>query len=681
MNILGNLEVVDSISDFTTAPELDGARSVTTATINGTVFVYVASERDDGIQVLTLDGDGQLTPVTSITDTVNTALNGALDLEVVEKAGRKFLVVTGFHDDGVSIFEIDQAGADLGHLTLRDTIYNGSTLTLDGASSVKVHEAGNRSFVVVSAYYSDSVSVFEVGSTGELTSIDQVDDADVASYRLNGASGLSIHAIGNKTFLYALGTEERGLSVFEISDSGALTHVTDVSGLHNNSGSYSDLIAGEFQGQDYLIVPDWSNGHFLVYSLAGNGVPTLTHNFDAYAGTGNTVYYNYTAEIITIDGVNFIVSQSAIADSVDIFTLDDNGIMSHVQSVSSTDLNGARDVEHVVIDGRHFILATAFDGDRISVVEIGNGDEVITGTGADDRIVGLAGDDDIIGRGGNDLILAGAGDDVVSGRKGNDTLFGGAGTDVLVGGNGDDILNGGDGMDFLLGGGGIDTLSYAGSDAGVRVNLETGSASGGDADGDYFSSIENIFGSSNDDTLDGDRGANDIDGGDGRDFITGGRGRDELSGGEGRDVVEGNEGGDRLFLDGGNDIGRGGAGNDRIVGGKGSDRIYGDSGNDTLFGSQGKDQLDGGTGDDDMTGGQHEDVFIFGNGFGSDTINDFSTVDDRIDLSGNSSLNSFAQVQASSFEFGGNTVIADGANSIQLLGVSKSDLTADDFIF
>jgi len=42
MNILGDLEIVDSVADFATAPELDGARTIATTTINGTVYVYVA---------------------------------------------------------------------------------------------------------------------------------------------------------------------------------------------------------------------------------------------------------------------------------------------------------------------------------------------------------------------------------------------------------------------------------------------------------------------------------------------------------------------------------------------------------------------------------------------------------------------------------------------------------------
>jgi len=96
---------------------------------------------------------------------------------------------------------------------------------------------------------------------------------------------------------------------------------------------------------------------------------------------------------------------------------------------------------------------------------------------------------------------------------------GGAGNDELTGGGLDDTLEGGAGADVISGGGGNDTASYAGSNNGVSVNLGTDTASGGDAEGDSLSSIENLTGSSHDDTLVGDGGANVLSGGAGNDTL------------------------------------------------------------------------------------------------------------------------------------------------------------------
>ncbi len=63
------------------------------------------------------------------------------------------------------------------------------------------------------------------------------------------------------------------------------------------------------------------------------------------------------------------------------------------------------------------------------------------------------------------------------------------------------------------GGAGIDTIGYADSSVGVTVNLATGAASGGNATGDTYTSIENARGSSFDDVLTGSAGVNSLTGG------------------------------------------------------------------------------------------------------------------------------------------------------------------------
>jgi Ca2+-binding RTX toxin-like protein len=104
------------------------------------------------------------------------------------------------------------------------------------------------------------------------------------------------------------------------------------------------------------------------------------------------------------------------------------------------------------------------------------------------------------------------------GESGNDNLLGGAGNDFLLGGAGADAFNGGSGSD---------TADYSASASGVVVNLQSGSATGGDAEGDTFNSIESLIGSSSSDTLYGRNSlANRLDGGAGADILWGGSGND-----------------------------------------------------------------------------------------------------------------------------------------------------------
>ncbi|WP_187170358.1 Ig-like domain-containing protein [Salidesulfovibrio onnuriiensis] len=134
----------------------------------------------------------------------------------------------------------------------------------------------------------------------------------------------------------------------------------------------------------------------------------------------------------------------------------------------------------------------------------------------------------IDGTDGNDVITAGDYDD---------TLIGAAGHDFLDGGKGNDSIDGGLGADTINGGEGSDTVTYAASEEAVKVDLLAGEVSGGLAQGDTLTNVENIVGTDHNDTLMGDAAANELFGGKGDDTLAGGAGDDVLKGGEGNDVV------------------------------------------------------------------------------------------------------------------------------------------------
>ena len=98
--------------------------------------------------------------------------------------------------------------------------------------------------------------------------------------------------------------------------------------------------------------------------------------------------------------------------------------------------------------------------------------------------------------------------DTLTGDNNANRLFGLGGCRPALGGAGNDVLEGGAGADVLDGGADEDTVSYAGSAAAVMVNLGTGTASGGDAEGVTLSEVEHVEGSAHGDTLTGDDNAN-----------------------------------------------------------------------------------------------------------------------------------------------------------------------------
>ena len=173
---------------------------------------------------------------------------------------------------------------------------------------------------------------------------------------------------------------------------------------------------------------------------------------------------------------------------------------------------------------------------------------------------------------GADSITGDIANNRLAGYAGNDILAGGAGDDTLDGGSGDDTLIGGAGQDSLSGGLGVNTASYQGAGA-LRVSLASPGTNTGEAAGDSYEDIQNLIGSSGNDTLEGDAGNNRLDGADGNDSILGEVGNDTLLGGAGNDTLFGGDGDDSLNGGDGEDVLLADNGADIFVGGLGMDRV------------------------------------------------------------------------------------------------------------
>jgi Ca2+-binding RTX toxin-like protein len=245
----------------------------------------------------------------------------------------------------------------------------------------------------------------------------------------------------------------------------------------------------------------------------------------------------------------------------------------------------------------------------------------------------------------NDILQGDANANVLKGLDGADSLRGMAGDDTLEGGAGGiDLLDGGTGADVLNGGDRHDRAVYSYSASGVKVNLSTGAASGGDATGDTFISIEGIHGSQYADALAGNAEAN---------YINGGGGDDVVNGAAGDDTLEG-------WL-----------------------------GNDTLIGSGGRDTLVGGAGFDIMSGSSDADRFLFAAGDSSistpDIITDFVHLTDTIYLdkidakTSTASDDAFTFIGAAAFTPGvaGQLRYAASGASTLIYGDTNGDAVAD----
>ena len=378
-----------------------------------------------------------------------------------------------------------------------------------------------------------------------------------------------------------------------------------------NGGAHGDTFVGG-AGSD-IIYADRTD---LTVGIHGHNIPTAAGGDDPTGATGrmasdmDTLSFAKFTDAMLEEGTGITLTLEANTSVTNI-----NRLIGTAETDNLTGRTGTAAAPAPEIieggDGGDILVGGDGPGDTVSYassdddvrVDLGDGTTAL-GTGSSAR-GGHGGGDTISGF--ENVIGSAFGDDLTAldgtaGQTGS-TLWGLAGDDELEGGVGNDTLEGGAGADELDGtvtrgtaavaavpdsaaNTQVNTLSYADSDAGVQVNLEDASASGGHAEGDEIKTYDYV------DTMGTDATDNDVD------YevatfrnVTGSMHDDHLTGDMFANVLAGGAGDDSL---------RAGAEADTLVGGPGADRLDG-----------GSSINNNGTPNDDTDDFQHEDWAVY----------------------------------------------------------------------
>lgn len=172
---------------------------------------------------------------------------------------------------------------------------------------------------------------------------------------------------------------------------------------------------------------------------------------------------------------------------------------------------------------------------------------LLNGTPFNDIINGFAGNDILNGGSGNDTLTGGAGTDTLNGGTGNDTITSDGDGGVYRGEAGNDTMRSGLGPEFMDGGAGIDMIDHTIWNGDYVFNMTTGLTNFG---GETYLNFENTRLGNGNDTVTGNAANNNISGGGGNDTLRGGNGNDTLNGGAGNDRLIGGGGADTLTSEG-----------------------------------------------------------------------------------------------------------------------------------
>ncbi|WP_277223119.1 calcium-binding protein [Pseudomonas indica] len=447
-------------------------------------------------------------------------------------------------------------------------------------------------------------------------------------------------------------------------------------------GNGNDTLEGG-EGNDYLVGDAGSD----VYRFNRGWGQDSINNYDTSAGKVDAIAFGEDIApsdiVITRSSTDLILSLKGSTDRI------------VVSSYFHADAAGGYQLEEIrFADGTTWSIAQvkamalqSTDGNDAlwgyatdDTLSGGLGNDTLFGQTGQDVLEGGAGNDTLYGEDGNDSLQGGEGSDLLNGGNGDDLLLGDVGNDTLYGGNGNDILEGGVGNDYLVGDAGSDVYRFNrgwGQDSINNYDTSTGKVDA-IAFGEDIAPSDIVITRSSTDLILSLKGSTDrivvssyfhadaaggyqleeirfadgttwsiaqvkamalqsTDGNDALwgyatdDTLRGGLGNDTLFGQAGQDVLEGGAGNDTLYGEDGNDSLQGGEGSDLLYGGNGDDLLQGDVGNDTLYGGHGNDILEGGEGNDYLVGDAGSDTYLFGNGSGVDTINNYDTAAASVD--------------------------------------------------
>jgi CSLREA domain-containing protein len=290
-------------------------------------------------------------------------------------------------------------------------------------------------------------------------------------------------------------------------------------------------------------------------------------------------------------------------------------------------LTGSPDGDTLTGDGLANTLNGTGGDDTLAdgVTTIANPDTYAGGDGTDrvsyaarttptaDVTVNLNGTADNGGEGGENDDL-GADVEGAIGGAGQDNLIGDDQANPLSGGDNEDVLDGRGAADAIAGDGDFDAATYLNLPGPVTANLATGLASGAQG-ADSLSSLENLVGSPNGDTLTGNATGNVLFGGTGDDTLDGRESQDNLEGGNDTDTASfaGLPSGVQATLTAGTLSATGGQGNDS---GTSLENLTGSDAADTLTGDDNANVITGGLGADIVFANAGPDALLIRDGVG-----------------------------------------------------------------
>lgn len=338
---------------------------------SGTARFYLFTTMGDILRTTTLNTNGKFSGSPGATTSEGTLI-GVIAMEVIERAGGDLAVLSQHGIAGLRIFGLSDSGV----LTLIGSVQDDVKSHVDTVSDMVRMTIGGTDFLLVLSPTESGVSVYQIGTTG-LDLTDAMGPYD--GLAISGPAAAEVVQVAGQTFAIVASTGSSSLTALRVNQLGVLFQTDHL--VDDRDSRFAHVAAlDQFtaQGRVFLVAGGNDAGLTVVEVLPGGALSKVL-SVPLETGQG----------LAAVTGITVAVYQG-------------------MANIFATDARGDR------------ILHYGIDLSTLGPLVQGNG--TLTGTGADDRIMGGAGADTLSGNAGDDFLHDGAGSDQMTGGAGADTF-------------------------------------------------------------------------------------------------------------------------------------------------------------------------------------------------------------------------------------------------------------------
>ena len=391
--------VTDGVGGFDT---LDGARGITTVTINSSTYALVTAIDDDGIQIIDITNPNVPTAVSSIADGVGgfDTLNAAHGITTVVIGQSTYALVASIFDSSLQIIDISNPASPINVSSATDgrTDVNGDTFdTLGGATSVATVRVGTTTYALVAANVDDGVQIIDITNPARPTAVTSIIDGQEGAFgtvfdELDGAIDIATAKIGFFTYALVASNTDNGIQIIDVTNPRIPTVVSSINvGDTDGVNGIFDALLGPVGittstvgSSTYAIVASRINEGIQIIDITNPARPTAASSItDTHTGDNSAFNTLGGARDIAI----FAIAQSTYAivaadedDGIQIIDITNPKIPTAVYSVTNggvdsngntfDTLDGASGITTVIIDTSTYALVASDEDDGIQIIRI-----------------------------------------------------------------------------------------------------------------------------------------------------------------------------------------------------------------------------------------------------------------------------------------------------------------------